>query len=43
MSNVVPLRLGMFVMPIHDPVSKAIFALYRDFPDPGRRRGEERF
>ena len=28
---------------VNSMVSKATFALYRDFLDPGRRRGEERF
>jgi hypothetical protein len=28
---------------VNSLVSDATFALYRDFPDPGRRRGEERF
>jgi len=28
---------------VNSVVSDAIFALYRDFPDAGRQRGEERF
>ena len=28
---------------VNSMVEKATFALYRDFPDPQRRRGEERF
>jgi hypothetical protein len=28
---------------VNSKVSSVSFALYRDFPDPGRRRGEEKF